>query len=122
MSEYSRFLTWDRRCIDRGSYGMPAGDSFYLGLTDYNQPYPCPNGLGIDDRPVQELEWYRNRLEKAKRFISEWNIEIRLHDVAESITDEEIFLEIEVIRQWQHSQKQAQQQTGSHALMQVEAS
>lgn len=69
MSEYSRFLAWDRRCIDRGSYGMTSGDSMHLGLRDYNQPYPCPNGLPLDKREPADCEHWRRRVEKAKRDI-----------------------------------------------------
>ena len=122
MSEYSRFIAWDARCRDRGSYGMTAGDSMQLGLRDYNEPYPMPNGLPLDARLPGECEHWRKRVEKAKRFIGEWNSEQRVRSVADSITDEEILLEIEIVRQWQHSQKQAQQQIGSHASTQVELS
>jgi hypothetical protein len=72
MSEYSRFLAWDRRCIDRGSYGMTSGDSMALGLRDYNQPYPCPNGLPLDARQPGDCEHWRNRVAKAKQDI-EWH-------------------------------------------------
>jgi hypothetical protein len=119
MSEYSRFLAWDRRCIDRGSYGMTAGDSMALGLRDYNQPYPCPNGLPLDMREPGDCEHWRKRIEKAKRFIGEWNSENRVREVADSITDEEILLEIEVVRQWQQSRKQTPQQTGYLELTQA---
>jgi hypothetical protein len=122
MSEYSRFLAWDRRCIDRGSYGMTSGDSMALGLRDYNQPYPCPNGLPLDARQPGDCEHWRKRVAKAKLFITDWDKENRVRSVADSITDEEILLEIEIVRQWQHSQKQAQHQTGSHALTQAELS
>ena len=122
MSESSKFYTWDRRCHDRGSYGMTAGDSYYLGLRDYNQPYPCPNGLPIDGRKPGDCEHWRRRVEKAKQFIGEWNTENRIRSVADSITDEEILLEIETIRQWQHLQNQTLQQTGFHASTQAEAS
>lgn len=122
MSEYSRHLSWISRCSTGSSYGMTAGDTFYLGLQSYDQPYPCPNGLGIDDRPFQEFDWYKKRLQKAKKFIGDWNDELRIRSVADSITDEEILLEIETIRQWQHLQNQALQQTGFHASTQAEAS
>jgi hypothetical protein len=69
MSEYSHFVAWDARCRDCGSYGMTSGDSRYLGLTDYNQPYPCPNGLPIDLRQPGNCEHWRRRVDKAKRDI-----------------------------------------------------
>ncbi len=81
MSEYSRFLSWDRRCSDRGSFGMTAGDSMHLGLRDYNQPYPCPNGLPIDMRLPGECEHWRRRIEKAKRDIDLFDREKKLASV-----------------------------------------
>ena len=89
MSEYSRFLSWDRRCSDRGSFGMTAGDSMHLGARDYNQPYPCPNGLPIDMRLLGECEHWRRRIEKAKRDIETWNRDIAIQQRSESITDDE---------------------------------
>jgi hypothetical protein len=81
VSEYSRFLSWDRRCSDRGSFGMTAGDSMHLGLRDYNQPYPCPNGLPIDMRLPGECEHWRRRIEKAKRDIDLFDREKKLASV-----------------------------------------
>jgi hypothetical protein len=81
VSEYSRFLTWDRRCSDRGSFGMTAGDSMHLGARDYNQPYPCPNGLPIDMRMPGECEHWRRRIEKAKRDIDLFDREKKLASV-----------------------------------------
>jgi hypothetical protein len=72
MSEYSKFNAWNHGCVDRGSFGMTPGDSMHLGLRDYNQPYPCPNGLPIDMRLPGECEHWRRRIEKAKRDI-EWH-------------------------------------------------
>ena len=72
MSEYSRFLSWDRRCRDRGSYGMTPGDSYHLGLRDYNEPYPLPNGMPLDTRQPGDCEHWRRRVDKAKRDI-EWH-------------------------------------------------
>jgi hypothetical protein len=72
MSEYSRFNAWDWSCLDRGSYGMTAGDSFWQGLRDYNQMRPCPNGLPLDARLPSDCEHWRKRIEKAKRDI-EWH-------------------------------------------------
>ena len=72
MSEYSKFNAWTRGCVDRGSFGMTSGDSMHLGLRDYNQPYPCPNGLPLDMRLPSECEHWRKRVEKAKRDI-EWH-------------------------------------------------
>ena len=81
MSEYSKFYAWDRRCSDRGSFGMTAGDSMHLGARDYNQPYPCPNGLPIDMRLPGECEHWRKRIEKAKRDIDLFDREKKLASV-----------------------------------------
>lgn len=81
MSEHSRYLAWDARCRDRGSYGMTAGDSLHLGLRDYNQPYPCPNGLPLDARLPGECEHWRRRVEKARRDIDLFDREMKLASV-----------------------------------------
>lgn len=81
MSEYSKFYAWDRRCSDRGSFGMTAGDSMHLGARDYNQPYPCPNGLPLDMRLPGECEHWRRRIEKAKRDIDLFDREKKLASV-----------------------------------------
>ena len=81
MSEYSKFYEWDRRCSDRGFFGMTSGDSMHLGLRDYNQPYPCPNGLPIDMRLPGECEHWRKRIEKAKRDIDLFDREKKLASV-----------------------------------------
>jgi hypothetical protein len=83
MSEYSRFLSWDARCRDRGSYGMTAGDSMHLGLRDYNQPYPCPNGLPLDARQPGDCEHWRRRVEKAKRDIEVHRDQIAWQELGE---------------------------------------
>ena len=48
---------------------MTHGDGHHLGLRDYNQPYPCPNGLPIDLRQPRDCEHWRQRVTKAKRDI-----------------------------------------------------
>lgn len=81
MSEYSKFNAWNRGCVDRGSFGMTSGDSMHLGLRDYNQPYPCPNGLPLDMRLPGECEHWRKRIEKAKRDIDLFDREKKLASV-----------------------------------------
>jgi hypothetical protein len=81
MSDYSRFIAWDRRCMDRGSYGMTHGDGHHLGLRDYNQPYPCPNGLPIDTRKPGDCEHWRQRVAKAKQDIDLFDREMKLASV-----------------------------------------
>jgi hypothetical protein len=81
VSEYSKFNAWNHGCVDRGSFGMTSGDSMHLGLRDYNQPYPCPNGLPIDMRLPGECEHWRRRIEKAKRDIDFFDREKKLASV-----------------------------------------
>jgi hypothetical protein len=81
VSEYSKFNAWNRGCVDRGSFGMTSGDSMHLGLRDYNQPYPCPNGLPLDMRLPGECEHWRKRIEKAKRDIDLFDREKKLASV-----------------------------------------
>jgi hypothetical protein len=102
MSEYSRFLAWDRRCIDRGSYGMTSGDSMALGLRDYNQPYPCPNGLPLDARKPGDCEHWRRRVAKAKQDIETWNRDVAIEARAESLTDDEFDIWFSALTRGQH--------------------
>ena len=92
MSEYSRFLAWNRSCSDRPGYGMTSGDTMHLGMRDYNEMYPCPNGLPVQTGGPQESEAWQERVKKAKAFIEQWNSEQRVAQLAESITDEQLDL------------------------------
>lgn len=103
MSDYSRFISWYAWCRDRGGYGMTPGDCWHLGLRDYNQPFPCPNGLPIDTREPQDCEPWRNRIEKAKRDIETHKSEQRVSELAEELTDEQILSDIGAIRKWARS-------------------
>jgi hypothetical protein len=89
MSDYSRFIAWDARCTDRGGYGMTPGDTMHLGLRDYNEMYPCPNGLPVQTGGPQGSKAWQKRVAKAKRDIEQWNSEQRVVLLAESITDEQ---------------------------------
>jgi hypothetical protein len=106
LSDYSRFLAWDRRCIDRGSYGMTHGDGHHLGFRDYNQPYPCPNGLPIDTRQPGDCEHWRQRVEKAKRDIERWNSDQRVQLLAETVSLDEVKKGLEVLKAWANSLRQ----------------
>lgn len=88
MSDYSRHISWLARCTDRGAYGITAGDSLHCGFHDYNQLHPCPNGLPIDTRQPQDVQPWRDRVEKAKRDIENWNTEILMESV--EWTDEDL--------------------------------
>lgn len=58
------------------AHGMTAGDTFYLGLRDYVEHYPCPNGLPIDHRKPAEVPAWVDRVDKAKRDIEKHRREI----------------------------------------------
>jgi hypothetical protein len=98
MSDYSRFISWDARCTDRGGYGMTPGDTLHLGLRDYNEMYPCPNGLPVQTGGPQKSEAWQKRLAKAKQFIEQWNTEQRVDRLAEAITDEQLDLFLELMK------------------------
>jgi len=89
MSDYSRFISWDARCTDRGGYGVTPGDTMHLGLRDYNEMYPCPNGLPVQTGGPQASEAWQKRVAKAKRDIEQWNSDQRVVLLAGSITDEQ---------------------------------
>jgi hypothetical protein len=98
MSDYSRFVSWDARCADRGGYGMTPGDTMHLGLRDYNEMYPCPNGLPVQTGGPQASGAWQKRLAKAKQFIEQWNTEQRVERLAEAITDEQLDLFLELMK------------------------
>ena len=84
MSEYSRFIAWNRSCSDRPGYGMTPGDTMHLGLRDYSEMYPCPNGLPIDTRQPNDCEHWRRRIDKAKQDIKQHTNEIAWQDTIEA--------------------------------------
>lgn len=98
MSEYSNFLRWDRSCSDRPGYGMTPGDTMHLGLRDYNETHPCPNGLSVQTGGPQVSPAWRERVDRARRFIEQWNSEQRVVSLAESITDEQLDLFLELMK------------------------
>lgn len=69
MSSVAEFIRWDTRCRNVPAHGVTAGDTFYLGLRDYVEPYPCPNGLPLDTRELSEIPAWNDRVAKAKRDI-----------------------------------------------------
>jgi hypothetical protein len=105
--------------MDRGSYGMTHGDGHHLGLRDYNQPYPCPNGLPIDTRRPGDCEHWRKRVDKAKRDIEHSRFWAGVQSCAEEFTDEQIFEDLEIIRTWARSLQRTAQPIGSAQLTQV---
>ena len=122
MNIVAAWIRWESRCRSMPAHGMTASDTYYLGLRDYVEHYPCPNGLPIDHRQPADVPAWNDRVAKAKRDIEKHRSEQRVQLLAEDITDETILLEIEAIRKWARSLRQptAQSQTGLLALMPVE--
>ncbi len=120
MSLGAAWIRWDSRCRNMPAHGMTNGDTYYLGLRDYVEMYPCPNGLPIDHRKPAEVPAWNDRVDKAKRDIEKHRSEQRVQLLAEQLTDETIISEIEVIRTWARSLRQpTQSQTGSRELTQA---
>jgi len=71
------------------AHGVTAGDTYYLGLRDYVEMYPCPNGLPIDySKPADSPAWV-DRVARAKRDIENNRCRWAIRDAAEAITDDE---------------------------------
>ena len=99
MSDYAKFLRWDRSCSDRPGYGMTPGDTLHGGLRDYNETHPCPNGLPVQTGGPRTSPAWRQRVKRARRFVEEWNSEQRVTRLAEAITDDQFELWINTIRE-----------------------
>lgn len=103
--------------MNERSYGATAGDSFWMGYKDYDEVDPFARYRDKEElNPIAVPAW-RARIDKAKRDIEKHKSEQRVQFLAESISDEQILTEIEVIRRWANSLKQTQSQTGSLASM-----
>jgi hypothetical protein len=110
----------NRRYMNDRSCGATAGDSYWLGLGTYDVVDPFARYREHEEsKPITVPAW-RERIEKAKRDIEKHKSEQRVQLLAEQLTDETIFLEIEAIRQWARSLRQpTQSQTGSRELTQA---
>ena len=69
MSSVAAFIRWDSRTRNMPAHGVTAGDTYHLGLRDYVEMYPCPNGIPIDHRQPEEVPAWNERVAKAKRDI-----------------------------------------------------
>jgi hypothetical protein len=109
-----------RRVMNERTYGATAGDSFWMGYGDYDEVDPFARYREQEEsKPITVPAW-RERIAKAKRDIEKHKSEQRVQLLAEELTDETIFSEIEVIRKWARSLRQpTQSQTGSRELTQV---
>jgi len=98
MSEYTDYIRWESRTRVHAGFGMTAGDSHHLGLHNYTEAYPLPNGLPIDHSEPGETEWWRRRIDKAKRDIERIESQHRVADMAEQITDKELDCFLQIMR------------------------
>ena len=85
MSSVAEFIRWDARCRNMPAHGVTAGDTFWLGLRDYVEMYPCPNGLPIDHRQPEEVPAWNERVAKAKRDIEKHRSEQRVQVMAAAL-------------------------------------
>ena len=85
MNLVAAWIRWDARCRNMPSHGMTAGDTYYLGLRDYVEMYPCPNGLPIDYRQPAEVPAWNDRVARAKRDIERDQIRFRVRDMAAAL-------------------------------------
>ena len=67
MSSVAAWIRWDSRCRNMPAHGVTAGDTHYLGLRDYVEMYPCPNGLPLDESTTETNPVWREKIDKAKR-------------------------------------------------------
>jgi hypothetical protein len=121
MSSVAEWIRWEARCRNMPAHGVTAGDTYYLGLRDYVEMYPCPNGLPIDHKQPAEVPAWNDRVAKAKRDIQKHKSEQRVQLLAEQLSNETLRKDIEAIRIWANSLQQInhRSQTGSRELTQA---
>ena len=95
----AEFVRWDAGCW---SYGSSVINSYHQA-DDYGQPYPCPNGLGLNEHTTANCPAWRRRVDKARSDADEWSAEIRVRELAEQITIDELQHDIGEIRTWANS-------------------
>jgi hypothetical protein len=106
MSSVAAWIRWDARCRNMPAHGMTAGDTYHLGLRDYVEMYPCPNGLPIDHRQPADVAAWNDRVAKAKRDIEKHRSEQRVQLLAETISIDDVRKGLEVLKTWANSLRQ----------------
>lgn len=106
------FMRWQAGCYDTGGYGIADSDNFYCGSRNYEQPYPCPNGLPIVTTPLSECEGHQRRIAKAKRDIEEFSREFRIREAAGLIKPKQVEEDVRSIKEWLKSLFSPQSETG----------
>ena len=108
-----------RRVMNERTFGATAGDSFWLGYGTYDVVDNYVRYDTDEPRPITCPVW-RAKIDKAKSDIEKHKSEQRVQVLAEQLTDETIFLEIEAIRKWARSLLQpTRSETGSRELTQA---
>ena len=103
MSTVAEFIRWDGGCWNYPNQSLTGSEYAYGGIADYGQEYPCPNGLGLSERALSESPAWRRRIEKARKDAAEWSAEIRVRELAATITVDEIQQDLQEIRIWANS-------------------
>ena len=94
MSSVAAWIRWESRCRNMPAHGVTNGDTYYLGLRDYVEMYPCPNGLPIDHRQPAEVPAWNARVAEAKRDISRHQREIAAAEIEWSVSEVQDLLSI----------------------------
>jgi hypothetical protein len=70
------------------------------GLGEYDATRPCPNGLTVDTRLPGECKEWRERVERARQWIGQCRQSATRDELAEALTDDDVFQALERINQW----------------------
>jgi len=81
MSILSDWIRWEASCRTRRGSGITAGDTMHCGLGEYDSLRPCPNGIPIDKRLPGDAEWWRERVERARRDIEKHQAAIAMNEL-----------------------------------------
>lgn len=100
MSRTTYHWRWSSGIIDCGGYGVTNGDTFHLGMRNYDSAMPCPNGLPVVNRKPSEVPCLRERTEKARKFIEEHSREIRVREAAFIISIPQVEEDLKDIKLW----------------------
>jgi len=113
MSSTSQFISWEAGCTYHPQNLCESGMRAWH--FDYSQPYPCPNGLGIDHRSPRDVPLIVARIAKARKDSDDWAAQCRVRCAADEITIDELSHDIEEIRKWAQSLRRTQR-SGSGSI------
>jgi hypothetical protein len=89
---------WLASVHETAGNGPCRGDG-YSGYGNYTANGRCPNGLTWRDVPAAE-RWYRERVERARRFIAEWDLEQRVRATADGLSEQDVQEFIAEVTSW----------------------